>query len=232
MTRILIKYKDCIIHHSLNRFVISLLVVLKAPLAMYRDRICAVLLSEAEQRIASWRSIATPALFPLLRSLAGKSSFFARSTRLLVREIARIESRQYLDSRGASREGTTAAAAAAAASFTFFAAASSPSRKRYFCHYVYSHFISPPTASLAGDLPLLHVVTPWRRRYEQSRFLEYTRDQETRPRDLVALERVLNSPRFVRVPCVIRGAFWKCTLIWFISHLFEDCRLWRKAYYG
>lgn len=192
---------------------------------MYRDRICSF--SEAEQRIASHRiaaeyccSGAIPAI-----TLTGKSSFFARSTRLLVREIARIASRQYFDSRGASREGT-----AAAASFTFFAAASSPSRKRYFCHYVYSHFISPPTASLVGDLPLLHVVTPWRRRYEQSRFLEYTRDQETRLRDLVALERVLNSPRFARVPSLIRGtsenAYWR-----FISFsYFRVARLWENAH--
>lgn len=80
----------------------NFLAILRTPLVVYRDRVCAAVPlggGTHRHRIASRRRIAAPALFPLLRRLAGGSSFFARSTRLLAREIARIASRQYLDSR-------------------------------------------------------------------------------------------------------------------------------------
>jgi len=129
-------------------------------------------LLEAEQRIASRRRIAAPALFRLLRSLAGKSSFFTRSTQLLAREIARIANRQYL-SIPAARHEKERSPLASSLSLLLANVISA-------IMFTYTLLLLRPRRH-AGRLPLPpRAVTPRRRRYVQSRFLEYTRDQEAR----------------------------------------------------
>lgn len=198
---------------------------------MYRDIGSAPSLLEAERiashRIASHRiaaaycrSGAIPAITPARRR---GSSFFARSTRLLAREIARIASRQYLDScRVAKRNGRRRLLSPRPPPlFSPTSLLFPPSLTllllllfrllrlaNVISAIMFTHtLLFLPPRRHDGHLPL-HVVTPRRRRYEQSRFLSNTRarDQETRPRSLVAHERVLDSPRFVRVLSVIRGA--------------------------
>lgn len=70
---------------------------------------------------------------------------------------------------------------------------------RYFCHYVYTHLFlgSLSRGSRGGS------IVPRRRRYEQSRFLEYTPRLAAWPgnssRSRLRRERVLDSPRFVKI---------------------------------
>lgn len=124
--------------------------------------------------MASRRRIGVPALFRLLRSLAGRSSFFARSTRLLAREIARIASRQCPPIPAAHREEERSTGLP-------LPLANIISLPLYLLAlYSSSDLVATPAASR-----FLGAVTPRRRRYVQSRFLEYTCDQEARsPRDL------------------------------------------------
>lgn len=131
----------------------------------------------------------------ILAITLGKSSFFARSTRLLAREIARIASRQYRDSRHvAKRNGRRPFPSTSPHPFA-----------------VSQNVIS--AIMFTHTLPLLPSTWPPRRRSPLSLFTWLRREggvtsnpvfsnaRATRKPvlDLVALERVLDSPRFVRV---------------------------------
>lgn len=128
----LIKANNEIIYRSVDRFAISRSTVSsrssKSP--MYRNRIYAVPLGGGTtHRI--------PDVIPTITlSLAANLPFFALSTRLLAREIARIASRQYLNSRREKERMDPPPP-------RLFRRHPSPSlslssRKRYFYHYVYS----------------------------------------------------------------------------------------------